>query len=117
MRRISPFASQVVHITESRVIASANVALETMHHIRAMGVQLSIDDFATGYPSLSYLKRFLVCKHKTDRSFVNDIHVDANDKATVDAILTLASAASLPGAGTNQRNPTMQALFQLVPDT
>lgn len=84
-----------LEITESMVIANADQAMQTMHRIRAMGVHLSIDDFGTGYSSLSYLKRFPVSKLKIDRSFVNDIHVDDNDKAIVDAILTLAHKLGL----------------------
>ena len=84
-----------LELTESLIMENVDEALETMHRLTGLGVQLAIDDFGTGYSSLSQLKRFPVSKLKIDRSFVHDIHIDADDDVLVDAIITLARKLGL----------------------
>ena len=60
-----------------------------------MGVQLSIDDFGSGYSSLAYLKRFPIHTLKIDRAFVHDITTDADDAAIASAIIALAHSMKL----------------------
>jgi diguanylate cyclase (GGDEF)-like protein len=84
-----------LEITESSIMDPVEQALETMHHLTVLGVQLTIDDFGTRYSSLSQLKRLPVSKVKIDRSFVHDIQIDPNDDVLVDAILSLARKLGL----------------------
>jgi diguanylate cyclase (GGDEF)-like protein/PAS domain S-box-containing protein len=79
-----------LELTESLFMSDVTPAVELLHRMKALGVQLSIDDFGTGYSSFSYLSRFPIDVLKIDRSFVNDLHVDANDAAIVASIIALA---------------------------
>jgi diguanylate cyclase (GGDEF)-like protein/PAS domain S-box-containing protein len=59
------------------------------------GATISLDDFGTGYASLRHLKEFPVDEVKIDRSFVDDMCVDAGDEAIVRGIISLANSLGL----------------------
>jgi diguanylate cyclase (GGDEF)-like protein len=77
-----------VELTESFLMGDSGRSIAVLDALANVGVGLSIDDFGTGYSSLSYLKRLPIEEIKVDRSFVMQMHVDANDfmivRATVD---------------------------------
>jgi diguanylate cyclase (GGDEF)-like protein/PAS domain S-box-containing protein len=79
-----------IELTESLFMSDVNLAVETLHGMKKLGVNLSIDDFGTGFSSLSYLSRFPIDVLKIDRSFVSDITRDASDAAIVASIISLA---------------------------
>jgi len=79
-----------LEVTEGAVMANPEHAAKLLRTIRDMGVGLAIDDFGTGYSSLSYLKHFPLSTVKIDRSFINDLSQDADARALIDGIITLA---------------------------
>jgi diguanylate cyclase (GGDEF)-like protein len=84
-----------LELTESVLLANVDRTLTTLRELKAMGVNLAIDDFGMGYSSLSYLKRFQVSTLKIDRSFVRDIAVDPDDAAITAAIIRMAKTLNL----------------------
>jgi diguanylate cyclase (GGDEF)-like protein/PAS domain S-box-containing protein len=79
-----------LELTESLIMQDVGAAIATMHELQVLGVHLAIDDFGTGYSSLSALKSFPVRRLKIDRSFIQDIPGDDDDKAITGAIISLA---------------------------
>ena len=71
------------------------LAVATMKDLQGLGVQLSIDDFGTGYSSLSALKTFPVARLKIDKSFIDGLLADENDKAVAGAVISLGQTLNL----------------------
>ena len=82
-------------ITESAVMKNAERAIDIMHRLKEMQIQIAIDDFGSGYSSLSYLKRFPIDRLKIDQSFVREATTDPTDVAIIMAIITLAQNLKL----------------------
>jgi len=84
-----------MELTETSVMNNAEFAIDVLGRLRNMGVKVSIDDFGTGFSSLSYLKRLPIDALKIDQSFVRDLATDPDDAALVTAIITLAHSLRL----------------------
>ncbi|MFA6903037.1 MAG: EAL domain-containing protein [Gallionellaceae bacterium] len=81
-----------LELTESVAMDDPQGAITVMNDLHARGIRMSIDDFGTGFSSLSQLKKFKVYKLKIDQSFVRDIASDADDRAIVTAIINMAKS-------------------------
>lgn len=82
-------------LTESVVMNNVAQAISKMKLLRAQGIRISIDDFGTGFSSLSYLKYFPVDILKIDQSFVKDIPDAPKDTAITKTIISLARRLGL----------------------
>jgi diguanylate cyclase (GGDEF)-like protein/PAS domain S-box-containing protein len=84
-----------LELTESLLLANADVTFSVLQELKAMGLTLAIDDFGTGYSSFSYLRQFRVSKIKIDRSFIRDVAVNPDDAAITAAIISMAKNLNL----------------------
>ena len=84
-----------LELTESLLITHADNVIDKMFALQAKGVGFSLDDFGTGFSSLSYLKRLPLDQLKIDQSFVRDVLTDPNDAAIAKTIIALGQSLGL----------------------
>jgi diguanylate cyclase (GGDEF)-like protein/PAS domain S-box-containing protein len=84
-----------IEVTESALMSDAEEVRQRLEHLRSIGLELTLDDFGSGYSSLGYLKRFRFHRIKIDRTFVRDLPADGDSAAIVDAILAMAKSLGL----------------------
>lgn len=84
-----------LEISESMTLHDPGKALEVVETLANLGFTISVDDFGTGFSSLSYLKMLPVRELKIDKVFVNDIDKDIENQAIVRSTIELAHALGL----------------------
>ncbi|MCG8685393.1 MAG: EAL domain-containing protein [Desulfobacterales bacterium] len=84
-----------IEITESAVMGNVDKAKTMLRQLNDMGIKISIDDFGTGFSSLSYLRLFPVSILKIDKSFVDDIPMDNDSNTMVTTIISMARHLNL----------------------
>jgi diguanylate cyclase (GGDEF)-like protein len=82
-------------ITEQVVIKNQSAAISKLHKIRKLGIEISIDDFGSGYSSLAYLKDLPVDQLKIDRSFIVNITEEKRNQAIIESIMQLSRGLNL----------------------
>ncbi|AUC61696.1 diguanylate cyclase/phosphodiesterase with PAS/PAC sensor(s) [Cyanobacterium sp. HL-69] len=78
-----------LEVTESILMQDRGKTALIINELSELGVKFSLDDFGTGYSSLSYLKKFPFHTIKIDQSFIRDLTVNQQDRALIDAVITL----------------------------
>jgi diguanylate cyclase (GGDEF)-like protein len=84
-----------LEITETFVMTDQQRALAALADIKELGVRLSIDDFGTGFSSMSYLQQLRAHKLKVDISFIRNMTADAGNAAIVRAVVALGHSLGL----------------------
>ncbi len=84
-----------LEITEGVLMSGHRFITEALESLNALGVKLAMDDFGTGFSSLSYLREYSFDTLKIDRSFITDLMVDEEDRTLVNAIIAMAHSLDL----------------------
>jgi diguanylate cyclase len=87
-----PPALLEVEITEGVLVDQHGGAERVLQELAGMGVEVSLDDFGTGFSSMAYLKRFPVHKIKIDRAFIEGLGRDKDSQAIVASIIAMSHA-------------------------
>jgi diguanylate cyclase (GGDEF)-like protein len=85
-----------LEITEGVLISDQTRALATLRRLKLLGVKIAMDDFGTGYASLSGLQSFPFDKLKIDRTFVSGVESNAKSAEIVRAMISLGRALKIP---------------------
>lgn len=80
-----------LEILETSALQDTQVAMQRIKQFQALGVQVSLDDFGTGFSTLANLKNLPVNTLKIDKTFVSDMQDDAS-KSIIEASIGLAHA-------------------------
>ncbi|MCG8487723.1 MAG: EAL domain-containing protein [Chromatiales bacterium] len=84
-----------VEITESAAMPNIQHTIETLEAFQKMGITVFIDDFGSGFSSLSLIRRLPIDVLKIDRQFINEIPGNPDDVAIAQAIIAMAQTLNL----------------------
>ena len=84
-----------LELTESLLMNNTDRTITLLQNLKAAGVQISINDFGTGFSSLAYLRRFPSDKLKIDRSFIRDVTHNPDDAAITLATIQMGHSLDL----------------------
>ena len=107
-------SSLVIEITESVMMQDMELSIARLGELKALGVQLAVDDFGIGYSSLNYIRRFPVDILKVDKSFIDGVADTGEEAALTAAIIELAGILRLrPVAEGIERAEQVEKLLAL----
>ncbi|HET7546503.1 MAG TPA: GGDEF domain-containing phosphodiesterase [Usitatibacter sp.] len=98
-----------LEIAESAMISDAERSVAILTRLKAVGVRLAIDDFGSGFSSLSHMRRFPLDELKIDRPFIAGMLSDAGDRALVHSAIDLGHHFGLRVAAEGVERPELRS--------
>src|SRR3546814_4903593 len=90
-----PGRALMIEVTETSLVHDLTTAAEHIAQLLALGVRTSVDDFGTGYTSVSHLRRLPISEVKIDRSFIQGMGDDDRDRVLVDLMARIGTMLEL----------------------
>ena len=84
-----------LEVTESAVLSDFDAATRTLGQLKELGIRIALDNFGTGYSSMSYLHQLPIDVLKLDRSFVPDLASDDRLRSIVGSLHQVARTLGL----------------------
>ncbi len=84
-----------LELTESALASDVEAVVEKMRLLKDFGLRFSLDDFGTGFSSLSYLRRMPLNQLKIDQSFIRDVTQNTSDASIVKTVIALGKGLGL----------------------
>jgi EAL domain-containing protein (putative c-di-GMP-specific phosphodiesterase class I) len=111
-RHPKPLGSRLeLEILETAALADVTYTSTLLEQCTSLGVRCALDDFGTGYSTLTYLKRLPVQVLKIDRSFVHNMLGDAQDRAIVEGVISLARTFSCTAVAEGVETPAQARML------
>ena len=99
-------------ITESTLLQNSHSAKQNIDQLRKLGCSFSIDDYGTGFSSLSNLREFNLDKIKIDRSFISDLEESENDRIIVSATIAMIKQLGMTVVAEGVENKTQETILK-----
>jgi diguanylate cyclase (GGDEF)-like protein/PAS domain S-box-containing protein len=101
-----------LELTESLLMEDPETARATLLKLKGLGVKIAIDDFGSGYSSLSYLRHFPIDRLKIDQSFIRDLVTSPDDAAIARAIIALGHTMNIRVVAEGVETPEQLAFLR-----
>ena len=100
-----------LEVTEGVFIDDFPRAISILSRLKSLGVRIALDDFGSGYSSLSYLHSFAFDKIKIDRTFIRDLEHNRHSMAIVRAVIDLGHSLNIPVLAEGVETPMQHAML------